>query len=84
MFFNILEKEGGDIFKLRSELKLSTGKKVSVFLLALVIQICVAGLIFVSGLLDPLLGLWVVGIYIFVIGTYLIYQRLLTCFFHTS
>lgn len=57
------------------------GKKISVFLLALVIQICVAGLIFVGGLLDPLLGLWVVGIYFFIVGTYLMYRYILTYFF---
>ena len=46
--------------------------------LALVIQAAIAGLIFVGGLMDPLICLWVVGIYFFVIGTYLMYRFLLT------
>lgn len=82
--FLILQKNGVLIFLLGSELKLNTGKKISVLLLALVIQICIAGLIFVGGLLDPLIGLWVVGIYFFIIGTYLTYRHLLTCFSRTA
>ncbi len=61
---------------------LNMGQKVSAFLLALIIQICIAGLMFMGGLLDPLLGLWVVGIYFFILGTYLMYQYLLTYFLH--
>ena len=50
------------------------------FVFALVVQICIAGLIFFAGLLDPLLGLWIVGIYFFIIGTYLMYRYLLANF----
>ena len=42
------------------------------------IQLLIAGLIFWGGLLDPLLGLILMGIYFFVIGTYLIYRWLLS------
>lgn len=44
---------------------MQTKKKVKAFLLTLVIQTCIAGLIFLGGLLDPLLGLWITGIYFF-------------------
>lgn len=56
-------------------------KKIKALTLALFIQFCIAGLIFLGGLLDPLLGLWVVGIYFFVIGFYLMYRYLLTSLF---
>jgi len=65
-----------------SKITLNTGKKTTAFLLALVVQICIAGLIFFAGLLDPLLGLWIVGIYFFIIGTYLMYRYLLANFVH--
>jgi len=54
-----------------------TRSKVKAFILALLIQLCIAGLIAFGGLLDPLLGLWLAGIYFFVVGFYLTYRRLL-------
>lgn len=51
--------------------------KIIAFLLALLVQIGVGSLIFVAGLLDPLLGIWALGIYFFVIGLYLMYRYLL-------
>lgn len=51
--------------------------KIIAFLLALLVQIGIGGLIFVAGLLDPLLGIWALGIYFFVIGLYLMYRYLL-------
>ena len=59
---------------------LNTGKKIKAFVFALVVQTCIAGLIFLAGLLDPLLSLWIVGIYFFIIGTYLMYRYLLVNF----
>jgi hypothetical protein len=55
--------------------------RINAFLLALFIQIIIAGLFFLGGLLDPLLGLWVAGIYFFVVGFYLTYRYLLTSIF---
>ena len=60
---------------------LTVKTKIKACLLALLIQICIAGLIFLGGLLDPLLGLWVAGIYFFIAGVYLMYRYLLTLFF---
>lgn len=57
--------------------KLRLKNKIKALLLALVIQMCIAGLIFLGGLLDPLLGLWVMGIYFFIVGYYLMYRYLL-------
>jgi len=57
--------------------KMRVKNKIKALLLALVIQMCIAGLIFVGGLLDPLLGLWVMGIYFFIVGYYLMYRYLL-------
>lgn len=57
--------------------KMRIKNKIKALLLALVIQACIAGLIFLGGLLDPLLGLWVMGIYFFVVGYYLMYRYLL-------
>lgn len=59
----------------------NTRNKAKAFLLALIIQACIAGLIFLGGLLDPLLGLWVAGAYFFFVGFYLIYHYLLTTTF---
>lgn len=55
--------------------------RIKALLLALFIQGCIAGLIFFGGLLDPLIGLWIVGIYFFVIGVYLMYRHLLMSLF---
>ena len=55
--------------------------KVNALLVALMAQLCIAGLIFVGGLFDPLWGLSVVGIYFFVVGFYLMYHYLLVSFF---
>jgi len=52
--------------------------KINAFLLALVIQLSIAGMVFLGGLLDPLIGLWVVGIYFFGVGFYLMYHYLLS------
>lgn len=49
-----------------------------ILIMAMCIQLLTAGLIFWGGLLDPLLGLILMGIYFFVIGTYLIYRWLLS------
>ncbi len=57
--------------------KMRVKNKIKALLLALVIQMCIAGLIFLGGLLDPLLGLWVMGIYFFIVGYYLMYRYLL-------
>lgn len=54
-----------------SEVNVAFWNQIRAFLLALVIQVCIAGLIFIGGLLDPLIGLWVTGIYFFVVGFYL-------------
>lgn len=55
--------------------------KINAFLLTLIIQCCIAGLIFFGGLLDPLVGLWILGIYFFGIGFYLMYYFLLHSLF---
>jgi len=57
--------------------KMRVKNKIKALLLALVIQMCIVGLIFLGGLLDPLLGLWVMGIYFFIVGYYLMYRYLL-------
>lgn len=53
------------------------GNKIKALVLALFIQTCIAGLMFIGGILDPLIGLWIVGIYFFVIGFYLMYRYIL-------
>ena len=50
------------------------GKKIQALILAILIQTLIAGVFFVGGLLDPLLGLWVAAIYFFVVGSYLMYR----------
>lgn len=52
-------------------------KKLRTVLLAIVCQFIFAGFIFVGFLLDPLLGIWVAGIYFFVIGSFLMYGCLI-------
>lgn len=51
--------------------------KVKAFLLTLVIQLFVVALFFLGFLLDPLIGIWVVAVYFFVIGSFCIYQFIL-------
>lgn len=50
--------------------------KIYAFLLAVIIQCGIVALIYFGGILDPLLGLAVAGIYFFVIGLYLMYRFL--------
>lgn len=57
------------------------GNKIKAVLCTLIIQMCFIGLFFFGSLLDPLIGLWVAGIYFFVIGSYLMYHCLLTSLF---
>ena len=57
------------------------GNQIKALLLSLVIQACIAALIFFGGVLDPLIGLWVAGIYFFIIGSYLMYRHLLMTLF---
>jgi len=52
--------------------------KAEALLLALVSQSCIAGLFFLGNLFDPLLSLWVMGIYFCVVGSYLMYRYWLT------
>lgn len=59
----------------------NTRNQIIAFLLALIIQACFAGLIFLGGLLDPLLSLWALGIYFFIVSSYLMYRSLLTNLF---
>ena len=58
----------------------TVNERIKALLLALFIQLCIAALLFIGGLLDPLLGLLVAGIYFFIIGFYLMYRYLLIFF----
>ena len=58
----------------------SAGMKIKVALITILIQATVLGMFFVGFLMDPLVGIWVVGIYFFVIGTFLVYRYLLFAF----
>ena len=60
---------------------MKTGNRIKALLLSLFIQAYIAGMIFFGGVLDPLIGLWVAGIYFFIIGYYLMYRYLLTTLF---
>lgn len=53
------------------------GNRIKALILALFIQAGIAGLIFIGGILDPLIGVWVAGVYFFVIGFYLMYHYML-------
>jgi len=57
---------------------MGTQQKIRAFLHACFIQLCCMGVIFLGGLLDPLMGLWIAIFYFFVIGTYSIYRCLIT------
>lgn len=54
-----------------------TGNRLNAFIFAFLIQVCIAGLIFTGMILDPLIGLWVAGIYFFVVGSFLLYHYIL-------
>ncbi len=42
--------------------------------MTILVQSIILAIVFIGFLLDPLLGLWVVGIYFFGAGTFLMYQ----------
>jgi hypothetical protein len=48
-------------------------------ILAVIMQMFFVGSIFVGFLMDPLLGLIVVGVYFFIVGTFLIFHFVLHC-----
>ncbi|OCH97851.1 hypothetical protein A8135_01110 [Legionella jamestowniensis] len=49
-------------------------KSITIFLMTILVQSIILAIVFIGFLLDPLLGLWVVGIYFFGAGTFLMYQ----------
>lgn len=51
--------------------------KIKAVLLTLVIQLFVVALFFLGFLLDPLIGIWVVAVYFFVVGSFCIYRFIL-------
>lgn len=63
---------------------MSKQPKARALISALSIQFCIIGLIFIGGLLDPLVALWIAGIYFFIVGTYLTYRVLLSHLIHSS
>lgn len=48
--------------------------KMASILLTIAVQLTITGIIFFSFLLDPLIGVWIVGIYFFVIVSFLTYR----------
>lgn len=48
-------------------------KEITPFSITVLVQSIILGIIFFGFLLDPLLGIWIVIIYFFVIGTFLTY-----------
>jgi hypothetical protein len=50
--------------------------KITSILITLLVQLTVVGLVFLGFLLDPLLSIWVVGIYFSVVGSFLTYYFL--------
>ncbi len=54
--------------------------KIGAFILTVFIQLRIAGIAVVGGLLDPLIGLWMVRIYFFLISSFFMYSYLVTKF----
>lgn len=52
--------------------------KIQAFLLAIIIQCALGAILFLAGLLDPLLLVWALGIYFIIIGGYTMYRSLLS------
>ncbi|STX55561.1 Uncharacterised protein [Legionella beliardensis] len=51
--------------------------KFKAFLLVIVIQTVFFALGFLGFLLDPLIGVWIVGIYFFIVSSFLMYNTLI-------
>lgn len=51
--------------------------QIQAIVLTIFVQAIAAGLIFVAGLLDPLLMLWAVGIYFFLFSPFFMYKYFL-------
>jgi hypothetical protein len=47
--------------------------KITSILITILVQLIIVGLVFLGFLLDPLIGVWIVGIYFSVIGSFLTY-----------
>jgi len=58
-------------------MKSSLMNKITSLLITILVQSFIAGIIFLGFLLDPLLGIWAVGIYFSIICSFLTYR-----FFH--
>ncbi|EHL29989.1 hypothetical protein LDG_8041 [Legionella drancourtii LLAP12] len=54
--------------------------RITSVLLSIVVQLFFIGFVFLGFLLDPLIGLWIVAFYFFVIGSFLIYYFILNKF----
>lgn len=54
--------------------------KVKAIILTAVIQVCICALVFFGFLLDPLIGVWIVSIYFFGVGSFLTFHALLRLF----